>query len=145
MLPDTKAYCQVTFTKEMRSMLENSIDCIDIYSHRFVTVDQPAGMIPMRSLHETRVSFVEFSSTPSSLCVRETRPCTISLNMPSPPTQTTLQAEREDIRMDGNWLNLSETNDGTIHYTAFSYDTVCAKILLYKSSSELIKLLYGNL
>lgn len=50
----------------------------------------PAGMMPMRREQGDRASSGQFGSTPPSACVLQTRPWMISLNMPSPPTHTTL-------------------------------------------------------
>lgn len=48
-------------------------------------------MTPMRSALGTSAARGWFWSTPALLCVLPTRPCRTSLNMPSPPTQTTLR------------------------------------------------------
>ena len=53
----------------------------------------PAGMIPILSGLGTSAARGWSWSTPASLCVLPTRPCRTSLNMPSPPTQTTLREE----------------------------------------------------
>lgn len=50
----------------------------------------PAGIIPMWSEQGSRVSSGQFGSIPLSICVLQISPWMISLNMPSPPTQTTL-------------------------------------------------------
>lgn len=57
-------------------------------------------MIPMRKWHGTRSASCWSWSTPLSDCVRVTSPCTISLNIPSPPTHTTLR------KRHGIWLYL---------------------------------------
>lgn len=57
----------------------------------------PAGMIPMRSEQAMSVCSGLLTSTPPSRCVRHTKPCTSSLNMPSPPTHTTLTTGRRAL------------------------------------------------
>lgn len=51
---------------------------------------RPAGMIPMRREQGDSASSGLFGSTPQSICVLQISPWMISLNMPSPPTHTTL-------------------------------------------------------
>lgn len=50
-------------------------------------------MIPMRREQGSRDSSGQFRSTPLSICVLQIRPWMISLNIPSPPTHTTLHGE----------------------------------------------------
>jgi len=50
-------------------------------------------MTPTRSEHGSSAASGPPGSTPPSTCVLQTSPCTSSLNMPSPPTHTTLRAE----------------------------------------------------
>lgn len=58
----------------------------------------PAGIMPMRRALGTRVARGWFGSTPALLCVLPIRPCRTSLNMPSPPTQTTLREQHRHVR-----------------------------------------------
>lgn len=50
----------------------------------------PAGMMPMCSGHGCKTTSGSFSQRSASCCVRPTTPWSTSLNMPSPPTHTTL-------------------------------------------------------
>lgn len=59
--------------------------------------DWPAGMIPMRSEQGSRVSSGQFRSIPLSICVLQIRPWMISLNIPSPPTHTTLHESQPSM------------------------------------------------
>lgn len=52
--------------------------------------DPPAGMIPMRREQGTSSESAWSRSTPWFVWVRMIKPCRISLNIPSPPTHTTL-------------------------------------------------------
>lgn len=58
----------------------------------------------MRKRHGTKSASGWSWSTPLSACVRVTSPCTISLNIPSPPTHTTLKTR------DGFWLQIHVVN-----------------------------------
>jgi hypothetical protein len=49
----------------------------------------PAGMMPMWRSHDCREG--SCSDSPASCCVRPITPCSSSLNIPSPPTHTTLR------------------------------------------------------
>lgn len=59
----------------------------------------PAGMIPMRSMHGFSSASGRFWSTLLSFWVLATNPCRISLNIPSPPTQTTLQTYNKSTQV----------------------------------------------
>lgn len=63
----------------------------------WVTGSLPAGMMPIWSGHGCKVTAVSFSQSPASCCVRPIKPWSISLNMPSPPTHTTLPEENTGI------------------------------------------------
>lgn len=55
-------------------------------------------MMPIRRALGTRAARGWFGSTPALLCVLPIRPCRTSLNMPSPPTQTTLREQHRHVR-----------------------------------------------
>lgn len=59
----------------------------------------PAGMIPMRSMHDFSSASGRFWSTLLSVWVLATNPCRISLNIPSPPTQTTLETQNKSTQV----------------------------------------------
>lgn len=76
---------------------------------------RPAGMMPMRREQGDRASSGQFGSTPPSTCVLQTRPWMISLNMPSPPTHTTLsgRAKKKNHQSPGGrrrarWKKLAQ-------------------------------------
>lgn len=50
----------------------------------------PAGMMPIWRGHGCKATAGSFTQRPASCCVRSIKPWSNSLNMPSPPTQTTL-------------------------------------------------------
>lgn len=59
----------------------------------------PAGMMPMCSGHGCKMTSGSFSQRPASCCVRPTTPWSTSLNMPSPPTHTTLSLEQKEASL----------------------------------------------
>ena len=56
----------------------------------FICTTLPAGMMPMWRWQGRSVTLRSFSERPASCWVRPIMPCIISLNIPSPPTHTTL-------------------------------------------------------
>lgn len=59
----------------------------------------PAGMMPMCSGQGCKTTSGSFSQWPASCCVRPTTPWSTSLNMPSPPTHTTLSLEQREASL----------------------------------------------
>lgn len=84
----------------------------------------PAGMIPMRSELGRRASSGQFRSTPLSICVLQISPWMISLNMPSPPTHTTL-SQSQKIEQTNQMCNLSDFSDKCVLRGAFCLGSRC--------------------
>lgn len=68
----------------------------------------PAGMMPIWSGQGCKVTAGSFSQQPASCCVRPISPWSISLNIPSPPTHTTLlENKTRESFITGKHLPLS--------------------------------------
>lgn len=90
----------------------------------WLKVTLPAGMMPIWSEQGCKAAEGSFSQTPASCWVRPIKPCSISLNMPSPPTHTTLEMRK------------NSTCKGSIFLLGL-YESATSQLLTHQNQSGL--------
>ena len=97
---------------DLYNLLEDLYNLANLLINQKTTLSHqcfwPAGIIPMRSEQGSKASSGQFGSTPPSICVLQISPWMTSLNMPSPPTHTTLSRVVKVRCYKVQWLFISQ-------------------------------------